>query len=516
LIVSFTTPALAGLQIQPITFPEVGFVNQESPPSQIKEQLWVIGSYTQTGQPNITGLGVPFRLAVIGQPTNARGGVTISPPITVQVQDIFGNLCIGVWAIAATLGSNPGPGTLSGTLIQTTSLGIATFNDLSINSPNVANSYSLAFQTVGGLTGTSAAFNITSSAGGTLRTVNSTGVPLTDGATLLSTITGSSSLDVVKVGAGTFDFGTSTCATPDGVSVIGAGQGSMIIKVEQPLATSPIALRVPSSPGVLSNFTLDNSVNDGVSRQPIGAKVGGGQITNGSVVNVTVLGVADAIYIQGVANCSMTFIGCTANAILSDSGFIGGGAAGSVVTLFNVSSSTGAGFAFKITAVAATAIVYYGTLAGGIGAGTLHAGAIINAYGSSVVGSTDDFLQTAGTITEFGCTYRPAFVSGTVGQCNLLVITQQPTTVVHDNVISPSMTVAFQDGLGNIQSVTNGVQVFLNAITGSGVLSGTRTQAAVAGVATFTDLAINQPGTYTLTFAALGMPNITSAQFTVT
>ena len=72
------------------------------------------------------------------QPTDAGANSSISPPIQVAV---VGNLSVAitnvVFNIMLTIGINPGspPGVLSGTLVQTTVNGVATFNDIQIDQP---------------------------------------------------------------------------------------------------------------------------------------------------------------------------------------------------------------------------------------------------------------------------------------------------------------------------------------------------------------------------------------------
>src|SRR5947209_12725466 len=64
---------------------------------------------------------------------------------------------------------------------------------------------------------------------------------------------------------------------------------------------------------------------------------------------------------------------------------------------------------------------------------------------------------------------------------------------------------------------TGTVTVALGANPGSGTLGGTTTVAAVAGVATFSNLSVNKSATdYTLTGAASGLSPATSAAFNVT
>src|SRR4029077_17083912 len=99
-------------------------------------------------------------LTFVTQPTNTTAGQVISPPVQVHATDNTGAVVPGV-AITVAIGSNPGGGTLSGTLTQTTGVtGIATFNDLSIN--QAGSGYSLVASALSGtVTATSNSFSIT-------------------------------------------------------------------------------------------------------------------------------------------------------------------------------------------------------------------------------------------------------------------------------------------------------------------------------------------------------------------
>src|SRR5262249_31938220 len=100
------------------------------------------------------------------QPTGAAPGAVISPAVTVQVQDAFGNLVTSdnTRQVTVALANNPTAATLSGTTTATVSGGVATFGTLSVNKAGTG--YTLR-ATSGTLLGaTSAAFNIT--AGGSV------------------------------------------------------------------------------------------------------------------------------------------------------------------------------------------------------------------------------------------------------------------------------------------------------------------------------------------------------------
>src|SRR5205807_1072701 len=68
------------------------------------------------------------------QPTDAIAGNAISPSVTVQVLDTFGNLVTTDGSLVqVAIANNAGGGTLPGTLTRQASGGVATFNDLSID-----------------------------------------------------------------------------------------------------------------------------------------------------------------------------------------------------------------------------------------------------------------------------------------------------------------------------------------------------------------------------------------------
>jgi hypothetical protein len=90
-------------------------------------------------------------LVFLQQPTDTMAGHTISPAVMVAMVDQFGNVETGdnTDVVTLSLSTNPGGGTLSGTLTMTVSGGLATFSDLSINLPGVG--YTLHASVGGGL-----------------------------------------------------------------------------------------------------------------------------------------------------------------------------------------------------------------------------------------------------------------------------------------------------------------------------------------------------------------------------
>ena len=84
----------------------------------------------------IPQLVYPTQLAFGQQPTSAGAGATLSPAVTVRVEDAAGNVVANdTSSVTVAIGNNPGGGTLGGTLTVAAVNGVATFNNLSINNP---------------------------------------------------------------------------------------------------------------------------------------------------------------------------------------------------------------------------------------------------------------------------------------------------------------------------------------------------------------------------------------------
>ena len=108
----------------------------------------------------ISGQQAASRLSFGVQPSSTTPGATITPALTVRIEDASGNLVTGdTRSVAVALGGNPGSGTLSGTQTVSAVGGVATFSTLSLN--NVGNGYTLTASATGLTGATSSAFNIT-------------------------------------------------------------------------------------------------------------------------------------------------------------------------------------------------------------------------------------------------------------------------------------------------------------------------------------------------------------------
>ena len=95
--------------------------------------LFTSGTLTpDTSRSILVNPAAAARLAYVQQPTNTVGGAVIIPAVTVALQDAFGNR-VTTTGTSVTIALFSGTGILNGTLSRSTSSGLATFNNLSIN-----------------------------------------------------------------------------------------------------------------------------------------------------------------------------------------------------------------------------------------------------------------------------------------------------------------------------------------------------------------------------------------------
>jgi hypothetical protein len=122
-------------------------------------------------------------------------------------------------------------------------------------------------------------------------------------------------------------------------------------------------------------------------------------------------------------------------------------------------------------------------------------------------------VATAAGLTQ--ATSAPFDVSGVATR---LVFGTQPGGAKVGQPLNPQPVVYVQDDNGVLVSSFNGpIAITLGANPGGATLSGTLTVTATNGVATFTNLSINQSGTgYTLVATAAGLTQATSAPFDIT
>jgi uncharacterized repeat protein (TIGR03803 family) len=143
-------------------------------------------------------------------------------------------------------------------------------------------------------------------------------------------------------------------------------------------------------------------------------------------------------------------------------------------------------FSLPVTGGTPTVLVAFNDTDGNGPAAGLIADAAGNLYGTTEYGGAG---YSSGTIFE---------LSPTVGAAAKLAFTQQPTNAFAGITISPPVTVAVEDSSENVVTTDNSTVTLSIGSGPSGALGGTLTATAVSGVATFSNLVLSTPGTYTL------------------
>jgi len=127
-------------------------------------------------------------------------------------------------------------------------------------------------------------------------------------------------------------------------------------------------------------------------------------------------------------------------------------------------------------------------------------------------------VRYAGSVLVLGvlsaCGSGPGGASGPVATQLAFVV--EPGTIVVHGSFSPPVAVELEDASGvRVNGSTANILLHLKSGGGNGGLTGIINRAAIGGVATFTDLSIDQEGDYTLVAVSDGVDSAFSAPFTV-
>jgi hypothetical protein len=117
--------------------------------------------------------------------------------------------------------------------------------------------------------------------------------------------------------------------------------------------------------------------------------------------------------------------------------------------------------------------------------------------GLSGLFSAGSFVMTDGL--TFGVDYQPDVVDLTTGAgpADHVAFVQQPNAGADGQPLSPTVTLAVEDALGNVVTTDNST-VTVAVSSGPGNLGGIESGTTVKGIASFSDLILSNPGTYTL------------------
>ena len=151
--------------------------------------------------------------------------------------------------------------------------------------------------------------------------------------------------------------------------------------------------------------------------------------------------------------------------------------------------------------------------------GTLNPTTITDATGTTsntmTVGGVAGTATATATIGTQSIKFTVTVQTGVVAK--LVFQVGPPASSPAGVVIAPPLQVALQDAGGNLTASTNAVSISLGTNPTGGTLTGTLTQNAVAGIATFGDLMISKVGSgYTLVITSANAGRTTSAAFDIT
>ncbi|MBK8915942.1 MAG: hypothetical protein IPM64_15340 [Phycisphaerales bacterium] len=393
-----------------------------------------------------------LRFAV--QPTNTESGRAITPPVQIELIDPFGNRATGSTAtITVAVGSNPGAGTLSGTLSRATTSGVAVFDNLSIN--NAAAGYTLS-ATAPALTGAvSSAFTITPRQPTALQFVQQP----------TNTVAGAAITPALTV----------RLVDDQGMTVPGATHSVTLSFATDPTGGAAMLSGTLTRAAVNGVATFDNiSINRAAAGFILRASAAGLTSANSSPFNISAAAATALRFAQQPTNTlaggvitppvTVEFIDALGNRNLTVSGTV------TIAIQNNPGGGTldGATIAEAVNGLATFSGLSINAVGGGY---TLRA---TSAGVSDALSAPFDITSGIPSAVRFG---------------------QQPTTAGYDTPISPPITVRVVDSGGStVVGSATPITLELSTNPTNAVLTGTLTRIPVNGVATFNDVRVSRSG----------------------
>ncbi|HEV3304153.1 MAG TPA: putative Ig domain-containing protein [Planctomycetaceae bacterium] len=408
-------------------------------------------------------------LTIMQTPSSETAGQALSPSLEVAVTDQFGNVITNdTSTISVAVGSGPGGFASGSTSSVAVVNGVATFNNLMLNSSGTytlsVSDGSLSGATSSGITiGASVATHLSitqeptaGTAGQALGTALLVAVQNSSG----NTVTSDSSTVTVSVASGpggVANGSTTSIAAVNGVAtfsnLIFNTAGTYTLSVSDGSLAGATTATITVSPGAASKLVITQSPTQGVAGQALSPGLA--------------VAVEDAF----------------GNVVASN---------GSTVTAY----VSGGPANFVGSSVISVAVVN--------GVATFNS-LFLGAAGSYTLGVSDGTLTRANT----------GSFTVTPGAASQLFVSDAPATGTAGQALDPGVTVMVEDACGN--AVTSNASITLAVNNGpAGFASGsTLTAAAVNGVATFGNLILDAPGSYTLVASAPSLTSGTSTTITI-
>jgi len=531
------------------------------------------GTITATSSTIMVSPGSATSLVVTSQPASTQAGNSIGT-LQVTAKDAFGNIATGyAGSLTASLSSNPGNATLTGTLTVSPVAGVFTIPNLSLN--KVGTGYTLLF-TSGSLNVASAAFNITHNSATGLAIIDPPG----------SAVAGSS-LGTIRVAAVDNYGNTATGYTDPLIASIRTNPGSAslfgttsVSPASGIYTLSDLNIRVAASgyqlgfdsgsltPVTSSLFAIGPSaassieLTSGPSGTPAGSSIGPLGLRVRDSYGNTVTGYSSNLTVSLSANPTSTaLLGTTSvspvNGVFTLSDLVITAAASGYMLQFStgsLSSVTSSSFTISPLATHSLALdAAPGSTTAGASLGSIQVSArdIYNNLATSESENLSITLSTNPTSATLHGTTSLAPTAGIYSVSDLNIrnagsgyvlqfskgsqtVASSPITISHAEaaaiqiVSQPAASTVAGSSLGSIQVTvldTYGntatahatvVTVAFDNNAGSGTLGGTLSAAPSGGSATFGDLWVNKSGSgYTLAFSSGGL-SATSANFAIT
>jgi uncharacterized delta-60 repeat protein len=454
--------------------------------------------------------GSPAQLSFASVPSTAVAGSTISPAITVDVEDANGILVTtDTSTVTLSIGIGPIGARIGGTTSVVAVDGVATFTDITLS---LAGNYALTAingaltsatsSTIAASAQTNNLFITSFSNGGTVGEYTTSGGVVN--ANLVSGL--GSPLDIANAGSDLFisNFAGTTVGEYD-------TSGATINASYIPNLVSPAGLAVAGNQLLYAQNSPDNGVNE--------VDLSDGQDDGG-------IGLAGAYDLA--ASATEFFATYGSSGTISEAAVPSFEPNSTLLTLPDAATGIAvSGSDLFIAFPGSNSIGEYTTSGVTVNASLITG---LDAPESIAIAGSDLFVVnegngTVGEYTTAGATINSALITGLGNAHGITIVpadnvanltfAQQPTGAVAGGTIEP-VTVDVDNVTGST-IVSDNSQVTLSIASGpaGATLAGTTTVTAVNGVATFTGLSINTAGTYTLTATDGSDTAATSNSFTI-
>ncbi|MEP7325463.1 MAG: Ig-like domain repeat protein [Gemmatimonadota bacterium] len=433
------------------------------------------GSLTADTSTTITvTAGSGTRLVLTTQPSSsAQSGVAFAQQPVVQLEDGAGNP-VSQSSVPVTASIATGGGSLTGTVtVNTNANGIAVFTDLAIS--GAAGGRTLDFTSPGLTKATSS--TVTLGAGGATKlgfgvqpTNSAAGAAISPAVTVL-----------VQDASGNTVSGATNAVT----IAIAANPSSGILSG---------TFTVNASNGV-ATFS-DLSIDKAGTGYTLTVTASGLSPATSNPFNITPASVTQLVFTQQPSDVVAGASIAPAVTVTAED------AQGNIVTSYNTAISLSLGNNPG-----------GGTLTGGNGVTPVGGVATFSGLSINRTGSGYTLVASSGALTKISTSFNVS--PGTPSQ---LVYAQQPSNSVAGSSIAPAVLVAVRDAQGNtVTTATTAITLTIGTNPpGNGVLTGSGAVNAVNGVATFSNLKIDKPGSgYTLVADGGGLPSVTSSGFDI-